>query len=234
MEANSSEHLRKNITGVCLIAGPLALLVGQIVHPVEKSDAADQLRLVAANLDRWYAAHLILLVAVVLMIPAVLGLAHLIHERRTMLAYVGGGLSLIGIVAVSALIGTDGVAGYFVASGTPDAPASVAFFDSVINSGRMMPLYIATLLFGLGLIVTAVGLYQTRVVAQWSAIAIGLGGLLVDIGFPAGAAAIVLVGMAVLLIGMLPVGYGVLTETDTEWVHTPEFRGFRHPTPGTA
>lgn len=231
MDMNRSEHLRKTITGICLIAAPLVLLVGQLIHPVDKTDAADELAVVARNLDRWYAAHLILLVSLVLMIPAVLGLAHLIHERRSTLAYTGGALSLIGVVAVAAVVGADGIAGYFVAAAAPDSPSSVSVFDRLLNGGRMLPLYLATLLLGLGLLTLAVGLYRAKVVAPWSALAIGLGGIVIDIGFPAGVAAIVVAGMAVLLVGMAPIGYAVLTETDSAWAHTPDFTGFRHAQP---
>ena len=228
MEGKRSEHLRKTITGACLIAAPLVLLIGEIIHPVDKSDAADEVALVADNLGRWYAAHLIILVALALLIPAVLGLAHLIHERRPALAYTGGGLSLIGIIAVAAVVGADGIAGYFVADASADSAVSVAVFDGLMDGARMMPLYLATLLLGIGLVVTAVGLYRSRVVAPWSAIVIGLGAILVDIGFPAGAVALVWAGMALLLVGMGPIGYAVLTESDTAWEHTPDFAGFRH------
>lgn len=234
MEPMRSEHLRKTITGVCLIAAPLLLLIGEAIHPDDKSNAADELALVADNLGRWYAAHLVELIAFALMIPAVLGLAHLIHERKPGLAYTGGGLSLIGIVAVAAVIGADGFAGYFVAEAGAGSPTAVAVFDSLMESGRMIPVYIATLLVGIGLIVTAVGLYRSQVVAPWSAGAIALGALLIDIGFPAGVAAVVWAGMALLLVGMAPIGYAVLTESDMAWQHTPTYTGFRHPAGTTA
>jgi hypothetical protein len=172
---------------------------------------------VADNLDRWYAAHLIELVALALMIPAILGLAHLIHQRRPTLSYAGGGLSLIGVVSVAAVTGADGMAGYFVAKASPDSPTSIAFFDNLIDGGRMLPLYLATLLLGIGLVVTAVGLYRSRVVPAWAALAIGTGAILLDIGFPAGVPALILLGIGLLLVGMGSTGYSVPTETDSAW-----------------
>jgi hypothetical protein len=231
MEVHRSEHLRKNITGVCLMAAPLVLVIGQLIHPVDKTDGAAELRVVVDNLDRWYAAHIIELVAIALMIPAVLGLAHLIHERRPTAAYAGGALSLLGLVAVAAVTGTEGLGGYFVAKADPDSPGSVAFFESMLEGGRLLPLYLVTLLLGIGLIVTAVGLYRSRVVAPWSAVAIGLGSLLIDLGFPAGVPALVWAGMLLLLAGMAPIGYSVLTGSDSAWEHTPDFAGFRPPAP---
>lgn len=95
----------------------------------------------------------------------------------------------------------------------------------------MLPLYLSTLLLGIGLIVTAAALYRTRVVAPWCAIAIGLAGLAMDIGFPSGVVGLIWAGVVLLLIGMVPVGYSVLTESGADWAHTPDFVGFRHVAP---
>ena len=74
---SDSHHFRKTIAGMCMVAAPLLLVVGMIVHPESKTDVGDQLAVISANMDDWYAAHLILAIALVLAVPAVLGLMHM-------------------------------------------------------------------------------------------------------------------------------------------------------------
>ena len=62
---SDSHHFRKTVAGMCMIGAPLLLLVGVIVHPESKSDVGAQLAVIADNMDAWYAAHLIVAVALV-------------------------------------------------------------------------------------------------------------------------------------------------------------------------
>ena len=133
MEHARAEHLRKTATGVCLIAAPAVLIVGEAIHPDEQSDAAEMMATIAGGLDRWYAAHVIVLVGMLLAVAAVLGLAHMLHDRRPMLAFVGGGLAIAGILFVSAIIGADGFAGYFVAREAAATPEGVAVMHSSLH-----------------------------------------------------------------------------------------------------
>ena len=65
---------RRPVAGFCLIAAPVVLLVGALVHPRSKDDAAAPIAIVSDNADRYYAAHAILLAGLALFLPAVLGL----------------------------------------------------------------------------------------------------------------------------------------------------------------
>ena len=230
MDTARSEHWRRIVTGFCMIAAPLAMLVGELMHPEDESEAADQLGVVAGDLDRWYSSHLVLFLAFLVLIPALLGLAHLLHRARPMHAFVGGGMTIIGLVAVGGIIGAEGFGGYLV-SESADAESATAVWEGLIDSSRMMPLYMTSLLFNIGVLVMGYALLRSRVVASWSAMAVMLGAVLMGIGFPAGLRPVILVGMAAFLVGMASIGYAVLTETDEEWATTPEFRGFRRGAP---
>ena len=87
---STSERLRKGATGVCLVVAPLGLLVGLLLHPQESMDPAKQLGIIASDPDRWAMAHYIIAASAVVLAGAVLGLAHLLHERRPGQAIVGG------------------------------------------------------------------------------------------------------------------------------------------------
>jgi hypothetical protein len=229
MEHARAEHLRKLVTGACLIAAPAVLIVGEAIHPDEQSDAAEMMATIAGGLDRWYWAHVIVLLGMLLTVGAVLGLAHMLHERRPLLAFVGGGLAIAGVLFVSAIIGADGFAGYFVARESAATPEGVAVMDGLLEGGRMMALYVPALLLSVGVAVLGVGLWQTRVAAKWEAGLVMAGAVVMGVGFPAGSRPVVLAGMVLLLAGLAPIGYGVLTESDEEWAHTPDFHGLRRP-----
>jgi len=47
MDTNRSEHLRKMVTGVCLIAAPLVFVVSESIHPDDKTNAADEVAVAA-------------------------------------------------------------------------------------------------------------------------------------------------------------------------------------------
>src|SRR5688500_20298837 len=109
---SDSHHFRKTIAGMCMIGAPLLLLVGMVVHPERKSDVGDQLAVVAGNMDAWFAAHLIVAVALVLAVPAVLGLMHMLREREVAFGHVGGGLAMVGLLATTGVVAIDGCVGW--------------------------------------------------------------------------------------------------------------------------
>jgi hypothetical protein len=56
--------------------------------------------------------------------------------------------------------------------------------------------------------------------------------LLVAIGYPAASEIVIIAGAACLTLGVGSIGILVLRESDADWEHTPQFRGFR-PAAGT-
>jgi hypothetical protein len=77
-----SERLRKALCGSCLIAAPTLLLVGGLLHPTETTDPVRQYEIISSSADRWELSHWFITVSMLLMVGAVLGLAHLLHEQR--------------------------------------------------------------------------------------------------------------------------------------------------------
>src|SRR3954453_4054661 len=84
---SDAHHFRKMVAGFCMLFAPLCMLVGFLVDP-----------------DAEYA---FLFAGAVLMVPAALGLMHMLREREVALGHVGGGLSLVGLMGMAALIGMD-------------------------------------------------------------------------------------------------------------------------------
>jgi hypothetical protein len=232
MDLSDSHHFRKMVAGVCMVVAPILTLIAFVIGPEIETDAGPQLAAAADDLDAYVAANLFGLAAVALLVPAVLGLMHMLREKRVAYGHVGGGLALLGLLATMASIGL----GFFVwqmAHGGVSA-AEVTLLDDVNESTAVvLGVYVLGYGVGLGFIALAAGLYLARVVDWWMAAMIGLGPALINVAFAAGETAFAVVGSALLVVGLGSVGLMVLREPDADWEHTPEYRGFR-PAAGTS
>ena len=231
---SDSHHFRKTIAGICMVGAPLLLLVGMVVHPERKGEVGDQIAVIAQNMDAWFAAHLIVAVALVLAVPAVLGLMHMLREREVAFGHIGGGLAMVGLLASMGVVAIDGFVGWQAgaASGS-DSAAMVSLFERVTETtGIVLPFFVMSLAFALGMVFLAAGLYRARAVQSWSAVLLAAGAVTFAVGSVVASDVLSIVGAAVLLVGFGQVGRLVLLESDEDWEHTPEYRGFR-PLAGT-
>ena len=87
---------RKSVAGLSMMVAPLLFLASAIVSPRLTSDEAGQLAVVSGNMDRWFASNLLGLMSLIVLVPAILGLVHMLREREVGLGHLGGGLALIG------------------------------------------------------------------------------------------------------------------------------------------
>ena len=231
MHLSDAHHFRKLVAGACMVLAPLVLLVATVVHPDVKTDEAAQLAVIADNLDAWLAAHLLALAAIALSVPAVLGLMHMLREREVSLGHVGGGLAMLGLLAYVGVVAVEGLVGWAMGE-AGDRGAMVALLTSINESAAIViPLFILSLAFAVGMICLAVGLYRARAVQSWMAICLGVGAVLLAISGPAAATWLGIVAAAFLVVGFGSIGRMVYRESDEAWEHTPEYEGFR-PVPG--
>jgi hypothetical protein len=226
---SDSHHFRKTVAGVCMIGAPLLLVVGMIVHPESKTDVADQLAVVSANMDEWYVAHLILAISLVLAVPAVLGLMHMLREKEVAYGHLGGALALVGLLATTGIVAMEGFVGWQAGAATgSDQAAMTALFERVTDTtGIVIPFFVMSFAFTVGMLFLAVGLYRARAVQSWSAAMLAIGSTVFAVGSSMAEDTVTIIGAAVLLVGFFQVGRMVLSESDEDWEHTPEYRGFR-------
>ena len=223
---SDAHHFRKMVAGLCMIFAPLLLVIGMVIHPESSTNEATQLGTIAANQDAWFIAHLLILASLVLALPAVLGLMHMLREREVALGHIGGGLALIGVLALVGIVTIDGFVLWQAASG--GEAGMVALYERLNETaGVVIPFYIVSFAFTLGLLCLAFGLYRARAVQSWMAVFITAGAICLAIGGPAALNWLMIVGAAFLLVGLGSVGRMVFTESDEDWEHTPEYRGFK-------
>jgi hypothetical protein len=204
--------------------------VAMVVHPASDMNEATQVATIQDNLDAWYVAHLLALISIALMVPAVLGLMHMLREREVAFGHVGGGLAMVGLLAFAAIVGMEMVMWQMVAGGsTREAITLLERLNE--TAGIVIPFVIVSFGFALGLACLALGLYRARAVQSWMAVCVAVGAIVY--GFAIGTAMnwLAIVAAAFLVVGLGAIGRMVLRETDEAWEHTPEYEGFR-PVPG--
>jgi MFS family permease len=230
MHLSDAHHSRKTLAGACMVVAPFVLLVAMVIHPASDMDEATQVATIADNLDAWYVAHLLAFVAIMLMVPALLGLMHMLRERQVALGHVGGGLALVGLLAFTGLVAMELV--LWQMAGAGNTAETVALLERLNETaGIVIPFVLLSFGFALGVACLAVGLYRARAVQSWMAVFVAVGAILFGFAVATAMNWLAIVAAAFLVVGLGAIGRMVLRETDEAWEHTPEYEGFR-PVPG--
>jgi hypothetical protein len=224
---SDAHHFRKLIAGVCMMLAPLFLLVSAIVHPGLETDEAELLASAAGDLDAWYLAEMLALISIVLAVPATLGFMHMLRERHVAAGHVGGGLALIGLLAYTGGTAIQLVVWQMAQPQFDRGQMTSLLQDVNDTTGIFIPFYLCTFAFALGFVVLAWGLAAARAISPVMAGCIALGAILLSVAFAIAVMWLIIVAAAMLLVGVGSTGLMVLRETDAEWEHTPQFRGFR-------
>ena len=185
MDTSLRHHTR--IGPASLILGPALMSVGDLLHPRESWDSTVQVGFIAAAPDRWYAAHLLLFIGMLLFIPGILALSSVVADRRPSIGYAVRVLMVAGVGALSAVFAFEMLLGRFIATGIGNpadttlletfmgpsvfavlGPALFAFFlGSWLAVGtlgsRRGPLRSASLVFGLGTVLILAEIISAQV-----------------------------------------------------------------------
>lgn len=137
------------IGAASLIVGPALMSVGDLFHPPESWDPVAQVAIVAAAPSRWYAAHLLLFMGMLLFVPGILALTAIVADRRPALGYAARVLMLAAVGALSAVFGFEMLLGRFVA-GAADRSAAVALLQTFMGPAVFAVLMPGLLAFFVG------------------------------------------------------------------------------------
>ncbi|HVE68980.1 MAG TPA: hypothetical protein VNB64_10410 [Solirubrobacteraceae bacterium] len=229
LKLSDAHHFRKTVAGACMVLAPILFLVSAILAPSSDNDAGAILGAVADDPDRFYASTVIGIAGTVLLVPALLGLMHMLREREVALGHVGGGLALLGAI-VSMLFWGVALMEWQMVRGAGDTAQMTALLDRYMETTGTSVFLFGSLAFTIGLVVLALGLARAHAV-HWSiAGALALSAVVLQVAFFVGnEAAYYLVATAILLVGLGSIGRTVLTEPVEDWEHTPEHRGGFRP-----
>jgi hypothetical protein len=222
MRITDVQHFRKTVAGIAMIGAPLCGLVSGVLYPPLSTDETKLLASVADDESRFSVAVWFGTAAVAIMLLAVLGLVHLLRERRPGLAHVGGGMAVMGLVGVGMFQGVDMVIGQMVRGGADRA--EMAALLSRVNDQAMLP-GIMTIVAVAGIVVLAVAAWRAHVMAVVPAACIVAWAVMTAAGYGSGANGVMVAGWVLMTLGLGATGLSVLTETDEQWEHAPEVHG---------
>ncbi len=210
-------NFRRTLAGVCLITQPFINLISVAISPRQSTNPSEQLATISAHPTRFLIANLLDLLWVFLLIPAVLGLVHLLRTRGALLGHIGGGFALAGAVGTAAYRGVN-LAQLQVAQSELNQGQVLAAFGQA-SLGSIAVMLMSALGFLIGYALLAVGLWRTRAAPRWASGLI-VAFLVVDIvGLAAagGNKGVLLVAHTLLLVGLGWIGVKVLTMSAAQW-----------------
>jgi hypothetical protein len=150
---------RTLIAALSLIAGPLLMAIGDLLHPQERMAPPEQVAILVDQASRWYAAHLLLFIGILLFIPGLLALAALTETRKPAAAYVARILILVGTAAFASIFVGEMLVGRFVMDGA-DPAAATKLLESMFSAPMLAAVGPAMLAFFIGTAVFAIPLMR--------------------------------------------------------------------------
>jgi hypothetical protein len=209
-------NFRRTLAGICLITQPFLNLISVSISPQQSTNTSEQLAMIGAYPTRFLISSLLDLLWLLLLIPAVLGLLHLLRARGALLGHIGCGFALAGAVGAAAYRGVNLGQLQVAQSGLNQGQVLAAFGQASLGSVVVMLISAIGLIVGYALL--AVGLWRTRA-APRGASALIVAFLVVDIfGLAAGGnKGVLLVAHTLLLVGLGWIGVRMLAMSDAQW-----------------
>jgi hypothetical protein len=158
--SSSPRDYRTLISAVSLVAGPLIMSIGDLLHPEERMAPPEQMAILVADASRWYTAHLLLFIGMMLFIPGLLALAALTEARKPAVGYAARILVLIGTAAISSVFVGEMLIGRFVLDGA-DPAAATDLLESMFSGPLLAAVGPAMLAFFVGTAAFAIPLMRT-------------------------------------------------------------------------
>jgi hypothetical protein len=151
--------------------------IGDLLHPPETWDMAAQVAIVAQSPVRWFAAHLLLFVGLLLFVPGILALSELVAMRRPATGYAARILLLASVGALSAVFGFEMLLGLFQ-SEVADQTIAVTLLET-FQSRLFVVLVPGLLAFFIGTALAVLSLASPASPFRWPALALGFGAILI-------------------------------------------------------
>ena len=169
---------RTLIAAASLITGPLLMTIGDLLHPEERMAPSEQIAILVDHASRWYTAHLLLFVGIILFIPGLLALSALTAARKPAVGYAARILILVGTAALASIFVGEMLVGRFVSDGA-DPAAATDLLESMFSGPILAAVGPAMLAFFIGTAAFAIPLIRTRSRLGWAAATILLGTFLI-------------------------------------------------------
>lgn len=217
----STPRFRKVVAGQSLRLGTLLLLLSALARPDWSWDAATALANITADRNAHLIAVLLGLAGSALMIPATLGAMHMLRDRRTAWAHVGGALALFGTVALGFRFAIE-AAVWQMAHPESRRGEMLALlqrmFDDPATAALLRYLPVA---LGIGLAILALGLRLGEAADPWAVYFLMAGSTLAVAGIVTADRLVHVLGWTLVFGAALAIARRILAASDEEWTHWP-------------
>lgn len=173
-----SRDYRTVIAAASLIAGPLLMSIGDLLHPPERMAPEEQVAIILDHASPWYTAHLLLFIGLMLLIPGLLALSALTEARKPAVGYTARVLILVGAAATASVFVAEMLVGRFVVDGA-DPAVAVDLLETMFSGPMAVAVGPAMLAFFAGTAAFAIPLIRSGGKLGWAAATILLGTLLI-------------------------------------------------------
>jgi hypothetical protein len=157
--SSAPRNYRTLIAAASLVAGPLLMAIGDLFHPEERMAPPEQIAILVDHPSRWYLAHLLLFVGMMLFIPGILALADLTGARKPAAGHAARILILMGTAALTSIFVGEMLVGRFVLDGADPATAT-DLLESMFSGPMLAAVGPATLAFFVGTAAFAIPLMR--------------------------------------------------------------------------
>jgi hypothetical protein len=97
---SNAHHFRRLVAAWCMITAPLAVLVAMIAESAIGTTERAYVIGKVGDPDTGSFSQMALVVGLVLMVPAVLGLMHMLREREVAFGHLGGAVAMLGLLVL--------------------------------------------------------------------------------------------------------------------------------------
>ena len=214
LKITDANNFRRTVAGLCLIAGPLVVLIGGLVAKWEENDTkAAYLQALAESPTRAQISAVLLFFGFVLVAVGIFGIIHLLRHRAVVLGHVAGVLAVWGWVTLPGLLVSDfydlSLAQW---SNRQDAIAISEGGGNYVGAAIMG---IPALLGMIGLLLLGVALWRARFAPVWVPAVLVLGWIISFFGPPS--VVFFTTGWALWLVALGYVGLKILGMSDEDW-----------------
>jgi hypothetical protein len=163
--SSNPDRFRRIVAGLSLILFPLALVAEEFVDDGAQN-SAQLYDVVATNPNSLIVQALLLIVSSVFLIPATVGIVHLVRRRGVTFVHVGAFFAILGALGHVA-IATHNL---LITGVSVSAKAEmVAFLDFVEEGGGAIGIVFPLVMsFGAGMVLLAIGAFRARLAPAWA------------------------------------------------------------------
>jgi hypothetical protein len=168
---------RDRLSALVVVATPVVLGVGLVLHPRETSNETQQLDIVARHASALGAAHLLIYLGAALAVAATAALVRLGDRHHAKGSLAAGAVAVFGAIALAATAAIDLVTRHIVEAGVAQTTTITVFHKYETPTDLGVAVFVAAFALSLGLAALALTLWRSRALPGWAALSLAVGAL---------------------------------------------------------